>query len=178
MTLAGSGLQYRSESLAANLRKLADELADLAETLDRGEMPASRTMQNELPFMLLKGLEAFEPALEPEDLARRLYQERRLRDASFGLPDLFAEPAWDILLDLFHAEHAGKRISVTSACLAAAVPQTTALRWVSMMERMGLIERLSDERDGRRSFVRLTPETSLAMRRYLKSLSATRRSQA
>ena len=42
---------------------------------------------------------------------------------------LFADPAWDIMLDLFAARIEGKDITVSSAGIAACVPPTTALRW-------------------------------------------------
>ena len=44
----------------------------------------------------------------------------------------------------------------TSACLGAHVPPTTALRWLRLLEGYGMIEREEDERDGRRTFVRLS----------------------
>jgi len=70
--------------------------------------------------------------------------------------DLFGEPAWDILLDLFIAAKEGKRISITSACIGAAAPSTTSLRWLNILEREQLIEREGDSNDLRRSYVRLT----------------------
>lgn len=72
--------------------------------------------------------------------ARTLYQERRLRDRLFSLTS-FGEPTWDILLDLFASEAEGKRVSIGSACLAAAVPATTGLRYIRRMEQEGLIRR-------------------------------------
>lgn len=90
-------------------------------------------------------------------LARQAYRDRRRRDELFRDGDLFGEPAWDILLDLFIAAKEGKRISITSACIGAAAPSTTALRWLNILDREGLIEREGDAHDMRRSYVRLTP---------------------
>jgi predicted transcriptional regulator len=87
-------------------------------------------------------------------VARAMYNERRVRDHVAELA-LFGEPAWDILLDLFASEAEGKSVSISSACLAASVPMTTALRWVSRLEEEGLIER-SATGDRRRINVRLT----------------------
>ena len=61
-----------------------------------------------------------------------------------------------MLLDLFSAHVNSRRISVTSACLAANVPTTTALRWIGILEQAGLLQRERDEADARRMFVRLT----------------------
>jgi hypothetical protein len=45
-----------------------------------------------------------------------------MREQFFG-PDLFADPAWDILLDLYAARLEQQRVAVSSLCIAAAVPQ-------------------------------------------------------
>jgi predicted transcriptional regulator len=103
---------------------------------------------------------------KPAARAIDLYGNRRRRVKLFG-PDLFGEPAWDILLDLFIATETGKQISVTSACIGAAVPLTTALRWLSMLEARGLIVRESDDKDARRSYVRLSDMGRELMDQYL-----------
>jgi len=94
---------------------------------------------------------------------------RRLRTRYFP-DDLFADPAWDIMLDLLRAEASQMRVSVSSLCLAAEVPATTALRWIKSMEKQGLIIRRDDPHDGRRVFVELSPDTSLALNRYFAEL--------
>jgi DNA-binding MarR family transcriptional regulator len=78
----------------------------------------------------------------------------RRRDL-FG-DDLFGEPAWDILLSLLQSSLTDRVESVGSACLAAGVPQSTALRWLNLLESRGWVERRSDCEDGRRVHVRLT----------------------
>ena len=90
---------------------------------------------------------------------------RRLRGRF--LPDeLFADPAWDMLLDLLQAEVLQQRVAVSSLCTAAAVPATTALRWLNTLVSRGLIVRVPDPMDARRVFVQLAPETSIALRQY------------
>ncbi len=83
---------------------------------------------------------------------------------------LFADPAWDMLLDLTHARLAGKRISVSSLCIAANVPATTALRRIGDLVGSGLAVRVKDESDGRRVFVELTDDGFARMGRYLESV--------
>lgn len=90
--------------------------------------------------------------------ARRTYRNRRTRGTLFGDETLFGEPAWDILLDLFIAAKEGKRVPVTSACIGAAVPTTTALRWLAILEERGLVLREADPSDARRIFVRLSTD--------------------
>ena len=71
-----------------------------------------------------------------------------------------------MLLDLLQAELAQLRVPVSSLCIAAAVPATTALRWLKSMTSQGLFVRRADPHDGRRVFVELSPHASQAMRRY------------
>jgi DNA-binding MarR family transcriptional regulator len=105
------------------------------------------------------------------DLSARalaLYRARRARESSFGdHGDLFGEPAWDTLLDLFVAREAGRRVSVSSACIAADVPATTALRWLSLLEQRGLVERCADSGDGRRIYIGLSDTAHALMCRWL-----------
>lgn len=90
------------------------------------------------------------------ELASAIYRARRRTDKIFGLGGFAVSPAWDIMLDLFQAREAGKPISVSSACIGAACPPTTALRWMHIIEEMHLIKRTPDPHDGRRIIVELT----------------------
>lgn len=98
-------------------------------------------------------------------LAKEAYAERRAREQTLPA-HLFGEPGWDILLDLFIAKLAGKEISVTSSCIAASVPPTTALRWIDLLISDALAERVADEFDRRRSFLRITDRGYQAVRGY------------
>ncbi len=69
--------------------------------------------------------------------------------------DLFADPAWDMLLDLFVATGEGRSVCVSSLCLAANIPVSTAHRWVQALARTGAILRREDPLDRRRIFVEL-----------------------
>jgi DNA-binding MarR family transcriptional regulator len=113
-----------------------------------------------------------------EDLgafARLLYRERRTRD-SFLSEGLFGEPAWDILLDLFASQAEGKTVQVSSACIAAAVPASTALRYIAEMERRGLIKRAPSTQDRRSYHLTLTDEGRGHMEALLKRLCTSHRS--
>jgi len=99
--------------------------------------------------------------------AEAIHQARRARAAVFGRPDLFGEPAWDLLLELFAAHHKGRQVSISSACIAAAVPATTALRWIDRLEHLGLLQRTRDKSDGRRSYISLAPATLDLMEGWL-----------
>jgi len=105
-------------------------------------------------------------AVAPEAL-RQVIKRRRARELCFPA-GLFADPAWDILLDLTVARVERQDLSVTDVCVAAAVPQTTALRWIGTLEREGLIDRTPDVRDSRRVIVRLSEGGWERMERYLR----------
>ena len=89
-------------------------------------------------------------------LAGKIYSARRKVDELFDMAGFSVSPAWDILLDLYQAKIIGKQISVTSACIGAACPPTTGLRWLQALEVMQLIERKHDTEDRRRVVVELT----------------------
>lgn len=105
-------------------------------------------------------------------LARHAYMLRRKRSEIFKNPDLFGEPAWDILLDLYIAHADGKSVSVSSACIGSASPATTGLRWLGVLADEGLILRENDTSDQRRVMVRLTDAGMKAMERYFDAVEA------
>jgi hypothetical protein len=147
-----------SDQNAARLRQLSDEVSRIAATLARlSSGPRTAT----LPVEPSKN-DAPEVSAET---VRSVIRARRLRSRYFP-GDLFADPAWDMLLDLLQAEIAQLRVPVSSLCIAAAVPATTALRWLKTMVGEGLFVRRADPHDGRRVFVELAPEASWALRRY------------
>src|SRR5438309_11027674 len=82
------------------------------------------------------------PKISADTVASAI-RARRLR-AGYFQEDLFADPAWDMMLDLFHAELTHRRVPVSSLCNAAAVPATTALRWIKTMVDKGLFVRRDD----------------------------------
>ncbi len=98
-------------------------------------------------------------------LVRRVIRRRRRREKLFA-PDIFADPAWDMLLDLYAATLESGSVSVSSLCIAAAVPATTALRWITALTDARLFERVADPNDGRRIFIRLGTEARQKMDRF------------
>lgn len=163
---ATGGVQA-AERDAERLRRLNAEIARIAEALlklsrdgasgdgvrDRGAdfvaPPADRTTPVQITAATVRGA----------------IRARRLRDQYFP-KDLFADPAWDMLLDLFAARLEGMTVSVSSLCIAAAVPPTTALRWITAMTDAGLLMRREDPSDRRRAFVVLTARAVAGMEGY------------
>jgi DNA-binding MarR family transcriptional regulator len=148
-----------SDRNSERLRRLSDEVSRIAASLAQisAEAPA--------PAQLIRaGLGTGSPSASLKTV-RGVIRARRLRSQYFS-PELFADPAWDMLLDLLQAEIAQLRVPVSSLCIAAAVPATTALRWLKAMVTQGLIIRRNDPHDGRRVFVELASPTSDALHRY------------
>ena len=116
-----------------------------------------------------RGLRATRPPLPDPRLVRRIIQQRQMRQRFFD-GDLFADPAWDMLLDLTASRVEHTRVSVTSLCIASGVPPTTALRWISQLTDVGLLERSEDETDRRRAFIQLTDKAVDAMARYFQDV--------
>lgn len=104
---------------------------------------------------------SFEVA-ETERRVRSILRLRRRRETLFG-SDLFGEPAWDMLLELYAVELAGRQESVSGLCSVSGVPPTTALRWIKVLESDGWIARSADQFDGRRRFLSLTCKARTAM---------------
>lgn len=170
-----------------DLRSFADQLVTMAEQLRAGYYTAAGPRPPDFmtsphaidpcgDALAVPVAEAARKALEdmaPEDqrtifadMARATYAKRRKRAAIFGDPELFGEPGWDILLDLYIAEVDGKPVSVSSACIGSAAPPTTGLRWLGVLADQGLVDRQHDPQDQRRVLVRLTEKAIAAMDEY------------
>ena len=98
--------------------------------------------------------------------ATSLLRTRRQRELFLCL-ELFGEPAWDIMLDLFVNQEQGIPVSVSSLCIAASVPNSTAFRWIDNLTKQGIIIQIADPDDRRRTWVRLAPIYVDRMRKLL-----------
>lgn len=108
--------------------------------------------------------------LDSPELARSIIRLRRKRDSDAR--GIFHDPAWDILLDLFAAAEENRYISISSACIASAVPPTTALRYISHLLEKGYISRYREGHDRRKVYVKITPKGRLIVSKFLESLAS------
>ena len=111
------------------------------------------------------------PPMPDPRFVRQIIRQRQAR-ARFFDGELFADPAWDMLLDLTAARVEHKRVSVTSLCIASGVSPTTALRWIAQMTQAGLFERVEDEADRRRVFIALSDKAADAIARYFAEMGS------
>jgi hypothetical protein len=151
---------YSKDASSERLLLLSDEVSRIAGTLARlsTDAPTARAGDGQIPEI-------------SADQVLKVLHARRMR--SRFLPDeLFADPAWDMMLDLLYAELSHQRVSVSKLCAASAVPATTALRWITTLVERGVFTRRADPHDARRFFVELSPETSRSLRRYFAEVDA------
>lgn len=165
------------------LVRLTEQVAQIAAQIDRLSSGEPRAIRLESPGDDFRGGDEAErklvrpprPPLPDPRLVRRVIRQRQARRQFFDA-ELFADPAWDILLDLTAARAEHTRVSVTSLCIASGVPPTTALRWIVQMTEAGLLERIEDDSDRRRAFIRLSDKAADAMARYFAELGKDARS--
>lgn len=176
----GSRLRELSEEDRVMLLRLTEQVNRLAERVDKlgsGAAGEGSAFRFESPARDFSGREeegdrlvrGARPPLPDPRLVRRIIRQRQLR-ARFFDGELFADPAWDMLLDLTAARAEHTRVSVTSLCIASGVPPTTALRWIGQLTEIGLFERIEDDTDRRRAFIALTEKGADAMARYFAEL--------
>lgn len=104
--------------------------------------------------------------------ARRHYEVRRYRDRAFGKAELFGEPSWDMLVDLFIAIEEGRRLTAAELCSVAGAPFHTAYRWLALMESQGLVVRLFSENDPKESGIIISAQARQDMKVFFMSLTA------
>ena len=181
-------LERHAESMDARLQRHSDSMSEqlqrrsawLGEHLQRQSDIIGDRLQGQADLIgdaLGNALDTIrrrtgEIELAPAQFAKRLIRNRRRRDSVFDSA-LFADPGWDMLLDLFIAGEEGRHISVSSLCIAAAVPPTTALRWIGLMEDAGHFLRAADPSDQRRIHIELAPATRQTMHVLLADMART-----
>lgn len=139
-----------------NVRSAADEEAPA-----EGEWPSAPTAVGDMSRRALPGAQ----------FAAWAVMARRLREEVIG-GDLFSDPAWDILLDLYAALDRGDHVQLTSVASMAGVPPSTGRRWARKLVERGLLEREKDRRDQRQTYVRLTAKGQEIMTAFMVRLAA------
>lgn len=102
--------------------------------------------------------------MDPLAWARSTYRQRRIRDKQMG-EDLFGEPSWDILLDLFIAHLENRVVRLGAIGGTNTISATTILRRADVLEQRGLIQRKLCPHDGRRVDITLSEQGIVAMYR-------------
>ena len=106
---------------------------------------------------------------ERAELAKEIHDARRARDKIFP-SEVFADPAWDIMLILYWAHYIEQRLTVSNVCASAAVAPTTALRWIENLRGLGLIRKSRHPTDGRVFWLDLTLDATEKLDQYFDDL--------
>lgn len=99
-------------------------------------------------------------------LACALRSQRQLRRHHFD-KDLFGEPAWDMLLELYCRSEEGIGIPIGTVIKAAGVPHATAVRWMRVLESRAMVR----STNAQAPLVRLTTSGRHRMQRYLEGIA-------
>jgi hypothetical protein len=147
------------------IRRLCDELELMV------GKPRSAMYDIRLPYSSLPPPQLDDKNLA--DFAELLIKERDKRGRHFKDIEFF-DPSWSILLDLFVNQYRGIDVSVSSLCIAARVPPTTALRYISFLTSTEVLIRVQDPQDARRVFLRLPDAVVGSLRAYLQEIFSAR----
>ena len=153
-------------------RKIEQPTSDIQISLTAEEAAAARGL---LLQLLEKDTNGEAAKVELHEIASRIHDARRARRYFFP-DDLFAEPAWDMILSLYCAQACGERLSVTALGQSVGLAQTTALRWIKELDEAGLIERVQDQHDRRRYFLTLTADAQAKVAQWLQRVGSLFRS--
>ena len=159
-------MQQFSNQEIAEIRSRIDQIHDM---LAKG---GDEQAQAAVPGFVLPTAEA-QPRLV-DQLALSI-QVRRMRRTHFGTAQM-SGPTWDMMLDLMLANANGRTLSASDLATGAGVPLSSGLRMIASLEAMGLVKRSIDERDRRRTIVRLTDAGTERMASYFEKVGLALRS--
>lgn len=90
-----------------------------------------------------------------EDHIQSVLLVRRARADLLGA-DIFSDPAWDILLELYGARLGERSVSSVDLARAIGTPVSTTIRWIASLNSHGLTEFVPEPTESSRLSVRLT----------------------
>jgi CheY-like chemotaxis protein/DNA-binding MarR family transcriptional regulator len=150
------------EKLLAHTEEFAKELRRLAHP---GTLSASRPAPADGSRQGGGIARSSVTVLETIEQLRRLrsrYEEHKLDDVG-----------WELLLELLRAEQHEQRLSVSALTISIpGVSATTSLRRIGELAGRGYVDRVPDERDGRRDFVSLTDKSRELLKDYLEHVDS------
>ena len=133
-------------------------------TINKNKPLHARGRDDLTPFRNLFSARSSRPDLAiSEDHIVSVIMARRGREAIFG-KDLFSDPAWDILLELYAAYLAGRETSVSELAASIGTPPSTTTRWASALQAQGFVwcDEISEPK---RTRIVLTAEGAARMKR-------------
>lgn len=151
-------MQQFSNLEISEIKSRIDQIQQLLGSRE-GEAPAERNVDR--------------PAASPPELVDRVafnIQMRRIRKSHFAGAQM-SGANWDMMLDLMLARTHGRLLSASDLATGAEVPLSSGLRMIAALEQQGYVRRTLDEKDRRRSIVRLTDEGAARMMAYFDAVN-------
>lgn len=102
---------------------------------------------------------------EAAQVVLRIIEGRETRGSFFD-SDLFADAAWDILLDLFLAQLEGRNAEIAELRFSSSIPASTARRWVDKLEKDGWLKQKADPSEPDRRWVALSGQGTRKMQAW------------
>lgn len=137
------------ETLRSTLQNLANQISSVAE-----KMPCQRAGFEVIDQFLI--IHWIQSVLKIRQMRKNIISD-----------EIFADPAWDILLDLTLAKLEDRTTSISSLCVAACVPNTTALRWINNLLDVGILVKYPDVIDRRRHYITISDEIYFKMKSFI-----------
>lgn len=107
------------------------------------------------------------------ETARRMLEAIDLRSQYFD-GELFSDPAWSLMLDIYGQMSRGRRTSLAGAAGSARAPVNTAQRWINLLTERGFLVQKTEGRDPKRVYVELSPDLFDCMTAYLGQVASER----
>ena len=158
-------MQQFSNQEIAEIRSRIDQIHDM---LAKGG--GDEAVRSAIPAFALD-----EPQPRLIDQLSLSIQLRRMRKSHFGAAVQMTGATWDMMLDLMLANANGRTLSASDLATGAGVPLSSGLRMIAALEAQGLVKRSIDERDRRRSLVRLTEAGTEKMASYFEKFGTAMR---
>jgi len=115
---------------------------------------------------VINEIDAHDDSLLPSaDFLRAILRISNFKQNIFGKNHIF-DPTWTMMIELALAKSTGAQISVTSLGLASNAPSSTAIRYIDLMVKDGMFEKVVDRKDRRRTFVQLTTQGEKKIHAY------------
>jgi hypothetical protein len=155
--------QIAKQFSSTQMRQLGESMLKLADSLDQAWDPAA--VRSNYHWITRAGrIERHALRLAQTAI---LMRDKANRRTHYIPQEFIAEPAWQMLLELFIQFAGGADVSTKSLCIVSGVPDTTALRVIEKMENANLIERSQSLVDKRVTLVRLTRHGIVAVGSFL-----------
>ena len=146
----------------------ASTSSDAVRNLVQELMGKARELQSSVDDLARGGAEVEQSTPVRAETIRKILKMRARRSEHFPA-GLFADPAWDMLLNLYASHLEQRREAIGGLVSMAGVPPTTGLRWVHKLKDDNFIAVHDDPLDHRRKFVELTQPALEAMENYFRA---------